>query len=102
MRDSLNARHLLEEAVRLLATGEGDIKDRLFHSYVQKFQYVLPEDVPPDLSSLVESVQRQLTREPLYEGQSTVESAMYRMRRRVASTIAGHIFEVHLAMARRS
>ena len=98
MSDPGNVRNLVIEAVRLLAVGEPDIKARLFCSYTQKLQYVFSDDLSSDLSPLLASIRERLFKEPTYNGQSTVEAALYRMRRKTASAIAADIFELHHAL----
>ena len=96
--DPSNVRHLVEETMRLLAVGELKIKHRLLYAYTHKLQYVFPEHVPSNLSPLLESIRQRLFREPRHRGQSTVESALYRMHSKTAATIAGDIVELHLAL----
>lgn len=91
---------MAEQAVRLLATGEDEIKHRLLIAYTQKFQYIFPEHVPEELRSLVVSVRRRLSKSPTYAQQSVVEAALYRMRRKTASKIAEDICEIHLSLSR--
>ena len=100
MRDAANTRHLIEESVRLLATGKDEIKHRLLTTYTQRFQYVFPEDVPESIRPHVISVRQLLNKEPTYTGQSTTESALYRMHRTTAATIAADIFEIYIALGR--
>jgi hypothetical protein len=96
-----DAIHLVEQAVRLLVVGEEDVKVRLMNAYTHELVYVSPENVPEDLSALLKSIGERLTKEPRYQGQSTVESALYRMRRATAAKIANDIFELYLALSRR-
>lgn len=101
MSDPNNVRHLVEETVRLLAIGERQIKDRLLLAYTQKLQYVFPNHVPSGLAPLLESIRKRVYREPRYKGQSTVESALYRMHGKTAAAIAGDIVELHRALRSR-
>ena len=102
MSDPDNVRHLVEEAVRLLAVGEGPVKHRLLSAYTQKLQFVFPEHVPSDLSPLLISIRERLFRIPRYKGQSTVESALYRMHGKTAAAIAGDIVELQRALRPRA
>lgn len=102
MLDLPNTQYLIEPAVRILATGETEIKHRLLLAYTQKLQYVAPEHVPEELSALVLSIRERLFKPPTYKGQSVVESALYRMHRKTASAIATDILELHLALARKA
>ena len=102
MSDPGNVRYLIDETVRLLVVGEGEIKHRLLIAYTQKLQYVRPEDIPADLSPILVSISKRLFKEPTYKGQSTVEAALYRMHRSTAAKIAADIFEIHHAVSRRS
>ena len=101
MSDPGNVQYLAEEAVRLLAVGEHEIKHRLLCAYTQKLQYIFPTDVPPDLEPLLQSIRQRLFKEPRYESQSTVESALYRMHRKTAVAIARDIVELHHALRSR-
>jgi hypothetical protein len=80
--------------VRMLAVGEHSIKHRLLLAYTQKLQYILPEHVPSEMSELLVSIRTRLYRRPRYEGQSTVESALYRMHNSKATSIASDIVEL--------
>jgi len=99
MSDPGNIRNLVSEAVRLLAVGEDEIKQRLLRAYTQKLHFVFPNDVPAELSQSLGSIRERLFKEPTYEGQSTVEAALYRMHRKTASKIATDIFELHHALS---
>ena len=101
MSDPGNVENLLIETVRLLAVGELDIKARLLCAYTQKLQYVLPDDVGKELSPLLVSIRERLFKAPTYKGESTVEAALYRMRRKTASAIAADIFELHYILCHR-
>lgn len=101
MADKGNGRHLVTQAVRELATGEGDVKRRVRAAYINHLMYVSSDQVPEELASLLVSIGDRLTKEPSYEGQSTVESAVYRMRRKTAAKIANDIFELYLALSSR-
>ena len=100
MRDASNTRHLIEESVRLLSTGKDEVKHRLLTAYTLKFQYVFPKDVPESLRPHVASVRQRLNKDSTYPGQSTTESALYRMHRTTAATIAADIFEIYIALGR--
>lgn len=102
MRDPSDIQQLVDQAVRLLAIGKHEIKHRLLCAYTQKLQYVFPEDVPPDLSPLLVSIRKRLFKEPRYDGQSTVESALYRMHGRTAAAIASDVYELQRALRERS
>ena len=95
MSNPENARNLIAESVRILSVNEHEIKHRLLCAYTQKLQYVFPDDVPSDLLPLLASIRNRLFKEPTYNGQSTVEAALYRMRRKTASTIAADIYELN-------
>jgi hypothetical protein len=92
--DTDNALQLVEQSIWLLATDEHRVKHRLLAAYTQRLQYVFPEKVPRELSALLMSIRTRLYREPRYKGQSTVESALYRMRAKAASAIAADILEL--------
>jgi hypothetical protein len=100
MRDASNTQHLIEESVRLLATGKDEIKNRLLTAYTQRFQYVFPEDVPEPLRRQVAAVRQRLNKEPIYAGQSTVEAALFRMHRSTAAAIAEEVLEIYIALNR--
>jgi hypothetical protein len=98
--DLSNTRHLLEDSIRLLASGECEVKRRLLTAYTQRLQYVLPEHLPEGLRPLLLSVRDRLSKSPTYKGQSVVESALHHMHRKTASSIAADIVELHFAIAR--
>lgn len=96
-----NAIHLVEQAVRALATGPDDVKRRLRNAFMYHLGYVLEPDIPRNLAPLLASIQERLTRKPRYKGQSTVESALFGMHKSTASKIAVDVFELYLALSRR-
>lgn len=98
MSDPENVRNLIAESVRILSSSQHEIKHRLLCSYTQKLQYVFPDDVPSDLSPLLVSIRNRLFKKPTYNGQSTVEAALYRMHRKTACAIAADIYELNHAM----
>ena len=100
MTEISNTRNLVEETIRILSTGEEKIRHRLLQAYTQRFQYVLPEALPEQLRPLLLSIQSRLYKAPQYNEQSTVESALYRMRSAKAHMIAMDIVEIHLALNR--
>ncbi|MBB3180804.1 hypothetical protein FHW64_005243 [Variovorax sp. Sphag1AA] len=101
MRDWRNTEYLASQSVRLLAVGEHGVKDRLLRAYTERLQFVFPDDVPVELKPLVVSIRKRLFREPRFKGQSTVESALYRMHGKTASAIAEDIYELALALSSR-
>lgn len=96
-----NAKHLVMQAVRELATGEDDVKWRVRTACINHLMYVSADQVPEDLAPLLASIGKRLTKEPSYKGQSTVESAVHRMHRKTAAKIANDIFELYLALSSR-
>jgi hypothetical protein len=102
MVDTGNVLYLVEQAVRHLAVGEQDVKWRVRTAYIYHLQHVFPEHVPENLAPLLVSIRKRLAKEPNYKGQSTVESAVYRMRQSTAAKIAIDMFELYLALSRRS
>jgi hypothetical protein len=93
-----NARHNIEQAVRALSVGKGDVKHRVQDAFIHHLGYVSPDDVPSHLSEMLTSIRSRLTREPSYKGQSTVESALYRMHKSTAAKIATDIWELYRAL----
>lgn len=96
-----NVLKLTREAIRALVVGPDDVKRRLRTAFIYHLGYILEKDVPEDLALLLSSIRKRLTREPRYKGQSTVESALFRMHKSTASKIAKDIFELYLALAGR-
>ena len=94
MVDSSNSLYLLDGAVELLAIGHDEIKHRLLRAYSQKVSYVVESSVPEPLRPMLREIHSKLTRDARYPGQSTTESALYRMHRKTASQIAFQILEL--------
>lgn len=100
MNQHENAAYLIEQTVRTLAVGPGDVKSRLGNAFMHNLGYVFEPHVPEDLAPLLTSIRMRLYREPRYDGQSTVESALFGMHKSTASKIANDIFELYVAMSR--
>ena len=57
----------LRKAVRELATGQGDVRERLLWA-ARELQHASPKEIHPDLREALESVKRDLSsREPKHE-----------------------------------
>lgn len=101
MNQQDNAVHLVEQAVRVLATGPDNVKWRLRNAFMYHLGYIFEVHVPTELAPLLASIRKRLTRKPRYKGQSTVESALFGMHKSTASKIAADVFELYLALSRR-
>lgn len=86
------------EAVRSLAVGPGDARDRMLSAFLI-IHVVRPEELPPPLSAHLGWVYRQLTRRaPRYKGEGTVAATLAQMRNSTAGRIAERILALSDAL----
>lgn len=95
MSDSYYALEKLNQAVRLLAIGEGDVRSRLNEAYLV-FHPVQERDFPDHLKKDWMWICEQLTRfEPPYEGRGRVEYTLSKIQNRTGRKIAERIVTLY-------
>lgn len=101
----LYAQEKFSSAVRVLATGPGDVRSRLFGAYLH-FHTVRPEDLPGNLRRNFRWIIRILTRrEPRYivKGMiidGKVKASLAQMQNRTGAKIAERIVKIEEALRR--
>ena len=92
------ANEKLTSAVHILAIGQGDVRSRLWHAYLE-FHPLRKEDLPVDLQVDYEWILKQLTRyEPneleLNAGRGVVQATLSRIKNSTGARIAQRIVEL--------
>lgn len=92
----------LMECTEILAISEGDIKTRLQHAVLTHLPMVEIDSFPNDLKPMYKSIYDRLhAKEPTYQGQTSIEATMYRMRKKTASVIAKDIWKLNRILQER-
>lgn len=96
-------REKIGNAMRILAIGRGDVRQRLIAAYYS-FHTLTIDDFPEELKKDWEWIDRQLTKHgPLYDYKGeiwvgSVENTMGKIRNATGSNIAGKIFDIGWAL----
>jgi hypothetical protein len=90
----------LSNAVRILATGPGDVRSRLLDATLE-FHTLQPKDLPPDLQADYQWVLNQLTKhEPDYKSEGTLQATLRHMINRTGSRIATRLCDLQFHLER--
>jgi hypothetical protein len=92
-----NLQHRVRESARILATGRGDIKDRLTVAMLNKFLLANVPDEPdlPDYFRIeIAGIISELTVKS-WNGEDRLRATLYRMRQKTAQTYAERIWCLH-------
>ena len=100
MNRAENTKDKLRDAANALATGEGDIKDRLRNALIYHFSYVERQYLGTQLQPIYDRVISQSRKKPRFKGDSIVEAALYRMRKKTAARIATDVWEIFRSVYR--
>lgn len=85
----------LSQAIRFLAVGEGDVRERLRTAYIG-FHTLKDDDFPDDLRKDWQWVMKMLTREKqeMIRGYGTVHASLYKMKNKTGSKIAKTLLQL--------
>ncbi len=101
MSDLNNAVYRISQAVRLLAIGEDDVKQRLRIASETLF-FVFDDDMPDDLKPQLESIKDRLSKKmPRYKNETCVDATMFYMHKKTAAKIAEDIWKLNETLQER-
>lgn len=90
---------LVEDAARLLAAGEHDVRQRLLSAYVEKLQYVRPAELPGEVAPQFASILRRFGAKHASAMRASVESTLKLMDTAAAVKLAADIFELNCVLS---